>query len=307
MNLMKKLSPYIRLGRYDKPIGAMLVFWPCSFAAALAAPGLPHLGWLGCAFGASFMMRAAGCVANDFWDRDIDHQVLRTRSRPITSGEVSLPKAFAFFLANLPPIPVSWMLMGPHAQSAILCSLPLMTLYPLAKRFTYWPQALLGLAMNYGFVVNYLFLTERLDPFILPVYLGCWCWTMVYDSIYAYQDTEDDLKVGVKSTALLWKEGYRQYCAAFTAAAAGLWGVGGYMAGLGPAFYPCLALAIGHIGYQWVTVDIKDPKDCWKKFSMNQVTGGIVFLAFVIGRVTQKSGEECTAGLEEKKDVLLSL
>lgn len=288
MKAFNKIEPYIRLGRYDKPIGAMLVFWPCSFAAALASTGLPHIGWLGCAFGASFMLRAAGCVANDFWDRDIDNKVERTKLRPITSGEISLPKAFGFFLTNLPPIPVAWMLMGPQAQSVILYSLPLMTLYPLAKRFTYWPQAFLGLAINYGFIVNYLFLTESFDLFIFPVYAGCWCWTMVYDSIYAYQDTKDDKSIGVKSTALLWKNNYKQYCGFFTTGAMVMWSVGGYMADLGLGFYPCLSVAIGHMAYQWVKVDVNNPKDCWDKFVMSQVTGGLIFSAFIIGRLTQK-------------------
>lgn len=288
MKFLQKFEPYVRLGRYNKPIGAVLVFWPCSYASALASNGIPHIGWLGCALGASLMLRAAGCAANDFWDRRIDQKVARTKLRPIASGEVPLPKAFAFFLLNLPPIPIAWALMGPNTRSAIIYSVPLMVLYPLAKRFTYWPQGVLGLAMNYGFIVNYLFLTERFDLFIIPVYIGCWCWTMVYDSIYAYQDVEDDKKVGVKSTALLWGNNYQKFCQVFTLGAWSMWSLGGYMAGLGPAFYPLVSLAPAHMYYQWKTLDINDPKDCWNKFSMNQVTGGIVFAALLIGRLTQK-------------------
>ena len=292
MNFAKKIDPFVRLGRYNKPIGAMLVFWPCSFASALASNGFPHPGWMGCAFAASFMLRAAGCTANDFWDRKIDTKVERTKMRPIASGEVSLPKAFGFFLLNLPPLPVSWALMGPNAKSLVLYSIPLMTLYPLAKRFTYWPQAVLGFSMNYGFLVNYLFLTESFDPFILPVYIGCWSWTIIYDTIYAYQDIEDDKLVKVKSTAILWDKNYKKYCTVFTTITGTCWIGGGVMAGLGPGFYPCIAIALSHIVYQWTTVDIKNPKDCWKKFSMNNVTGGLVFLAFLIGRLTQDNSKK---------------
>ena len=164
-----------------------------------------------------------------------------------------------------------------------------MVLYPLAKRFTHWPQAVLGLAMNYGFIVNYLFLTENFDSFIWPVYAGCWCWTMVYDSIYAFQDAKDDKKIGVKSTALLWGNNYKQFFAVFTFGAAGMWTLGAYMAGLGLGFYPFMTLAVGHMVYQWNTLNILDAKDCWKKFSINYITGGLVFLSFVFGRLTQKS------------------
>lgn len=292
MKAVQKLSPYIRLGRYDKPIGAMLVFWPCSFASALASSTYPDPINIACAFGASFMLRAAGCTANDLWDRKIDKQVARTKLRPIASGEVSVPQAFNFFLINLPPIPVCWYLMGPVAKSSLIYTLPLMTLYPLAKRFTHWPQAILGLAMNYGFVVNYLYITESFNPFIIPVYLGCWGWTLVYDSIYAYQDIKDDVKIGVKSTAVLWKGGYEKYCKIFTAVAGLGWTSGGYLAGLGVGFYPVMAIAMAHMTYQWKSLDINDPKDCWKKFSNNQITGGLVFLAFLIGRVTQKKEED---------------
>mmetsp|Transcript_4895 Transcript_4895/g.7373 ORF Transcript_4895/g.7373 Transcript_4895/m.7373 type:complete len:293 (+) Transcript_4895:3-881(+) len=288
---MKKLiEPYIRLGRFDKPIGGMLVLWPCSWSASLAsASGFPHLGWYACAVGASFMLRAAGCTANDWWDREIDKKVERTKNRPLASGEISQKGAAAFFLFNLAPIPVAWSLMGPNTRSFLLMSLPLLSLYPTAKRFTNWPQAVLGLAMNYGCLVNYVFLTEKLDPSItVPLYLGSWCWTMVYDSIYAYQDVKDDRKIGVGSTALTWGENYKPFCALFTAGSALGWGLCGVSANLGWGYFVCLGASISHMTYQWTTVDIKNVDDCWKKFVSNQWMGGIMLLGFFLGKVTRK-------------------
>ena len=115
---------------------------------------------------------------------------------------------------------------------------------------------------------------------------------MVYDSLYAYQDTEDDKKVGVKSTALLWGKDYKKFCAFFTAGAASMWGLGGYLAELGPGFYPCITVAIFHMVYQWKTININDPEDCWNKFSANQLTGCIIFSSFIIGRLTQTKKQE---------------
>ncbi|CAG9325708.1 unnamed protein product [Blepharisma stoltei] len=288
--LPPKAVPYFKLGRFHKPIGAYLVLWPTTWSAALAsASGIPHIGWLGCAVGASFMLRAAGCTINDYWDTKYDKHVRRTKERPLANGEISNFGAMSFFLFNLAPVPVILSLTGPVCQSLILFSIPLMSLYPLAKRFTNWPQAVLGFAMNYGCVVNYVFLTERLDlAIVLPLYLGSWCWTMIYDTIYAYQDRVDDQPIGVKSTALLWGNTNKPYFAFFTAAAGLCWFSAGYMANLGLPYYICISGALGHLTYQWTTVDINNEKDCWNKFASNQYTGFLILLGIIFGKLTSK-------------------
>ena len=283
------LQPFMRLGRYDKPIGALLVLWPSSWNLALYSQNwYPDPLWfLGYTAG-SFMLRAAGCTANDWWDKDLDKKVERCKSRPLAAGELTTKQAAAFFAFNIMPIPVGMLLIGPHARSVLVYSIPLLTLYPLAKRFTYWPQVVLGLAMNFSCLMAALTLTERLDPAAIAMYLGGCCWTVVYDSIYAYQDRKDDIAAGVKSTALLWGDNYKMYCSLFTAGAGAAWMYAGLSYGLGPLYYLGLSGIISHMTWQWSTVNIKNPKDCWNKFQSNQWTGLALLIAIMLGKLSAK-------------------
>lgn len=302
--LLKTLDPYLRLGRFDKPIGSWLVFWPCSYASVLASSyGSIELGWFACAFASSFMLRAAGCAANDIWDRKIDIQVERTKSRPIASGELSVLQGATFCTLNLIPIPVIWSLMGANGMPLLYSTVPVILAYPLAKRFTNWPQAALGVSINYGFLVNYLFLTDNFEPFLLPMSAGLWCWTMVYDSIYAYQDIKDDKNVGVKSTAVLWDGDYKKYCKAFTCGMAGCYGLTGYMAGLGALFYPVMGLGVWNVVRQWKNLDVNDPKDCLEKFKSNHKVGMIMFFAFLLGKLSQKKKDGQLSEKDQDLDI----
>lgn len=285
----QRLQPYVRLGRYDKPIGALLVFWPSSWNLALYSQNwYPDPLWfIGYAAG-SFMIRAAGCTANDWWDRDLDKKVERCKVRPLAAEELTTKQAAAFFAFNVLPIPVGMFLIGPNARSLLVYSVPLMTLYPLAKRFTYWPQAVLGLAMNFSCLMAAITLTERLDPAAIAMYMGGWCWTMVYDSIYAYQDRNDDIAAGVKSTALLWGDRYKIFCGLFTAGAGSAWLYAGVMSGLGPLYYVTLSGIMAHMTWQWNTVNVADPKDCWNKFISNQWTGLGLLVAVILGKLSAK-------------------
>jgi len=284
--LPKAWSPYVRLGRYDKPIGSYLVFIPACWGLAAALPtGIPDPHWILLYGAASAMIRAAGCSVNDIWDKDFDSNVERCKTRPIASGELTRTQALKFFAANLAPMYVGFCIVNPLARQLLLASIPLIVTYPLAKRYTYWPQAVLGLCMNYSCLVAYAHFAAAFDPWVIvPLYIGGWAWTMIYDSIYAYQDIKDDILVGVKSTALLWKDDIKLYCAGLTAIAGTGWLVAGVSAGWGLPYYFGMSAAVGHLIHTWYTVDIKDPANCSKKFIESKYTGWILLASIVLAK-----------------------
>jgi len=286
--ILQRIDPYIRLGRYDKPIGGWLTFWPSAYGVALASTGGAFDPVIyGSVLAGSFIMRSAGCTINDLFDRALDKQVERTKSRPIASGELTVKQGLGFFAIQLTPFAVLGYLTGPNCPPVILASMFILTAYPLSKRYLPWPQAVLGLAMNICLVLFHVAITDNIPMYILPIYSGLWCWTMIYDSIYAYQDYKDDKKVGNKSTAISWENNYDSFCNVFAVGMAGSMFAGGYMAGMGPLYYPLMSLAVAHTTYTYKSLDTSSVKDCLRKFSMSHMTGFIMFLAFWLGKLSQ--------------------
>lgn len=279
-------GPYLRLGRYDKPIGSYLVFLPACWGLAAAIPtGIPDPHWIVLYGAASCMIRAAGCSVNDMWDKDFDSRVERCKTRPLASGELSRSQALKFFAASLSPMYVGFCIVNPLARDLLLASIPLIVMYPLAKRYTYWPQAVLGLCMNYSCLVAYAHFASSFDPLVaVPLYIGGWAWTMIYDSIYAYQDVKDDILVGVKSTALLWKDDIKLYCGGLTVFAAASWTLAGVSAGWGIPYYFGLSAAVSHLTYTWATTDINNPANCSQKFTQSKYTGIFLLLAIIAAK-----------------------
>ena len=292
--------PYLRLTRLDRPIGAQLLMWPCLWALALAAPHRPasipppsglDLGplpdplLLALFVAGAFIMRGAGCTYNDIIDRDFDAQVARTRSRPIPSGAVSVPRAIVWMVVQGLLGLAILMTFNPFARILGLASLVIVALYPFAKRVTFWPQFVLGLAFNWGALLGWAATTGGLSPAAVVLYVGGIGWTLGYDTIYAHQDRRDDSPIGVKSSAL--KLGTRTrpwlwvFYGWFLAAAA----LAAWLAGTGPAVYLGLILALGHAAWQIITLDIDSPADCLAKFRANHTFGWIVFLAILAGNL----------------------
>ena len=204
------LRTYLRLSRFDRPIGAWLLLMPCWWSAALAAvhagAALPNIWHLALFYVGAFVMRGAGCTWNDIVDRDIDPLVERTRSRPLASGQVSLKQALAYVVAQSL---VGFLVLIQFNAFAVwvgIASLAIVALYPFMKRITYWPQIFLGLAFSWGALMGWAGAFGRLDPTAFLLYAGSIAWVIGYDTIYAHQDREDDALVGVKSTALLFQE-----------------------------------------------------------------------------------------------------
>lgn len=287
------MRPYLRLSRADRPIGTWLLFAPCLWGVALAGmAGGPRLWdiWLvlSCAVGA-FLMRGAGCTWNDLADRDIDAQVARTRSRPLPSGQVS-PRGAQLWMAAQAMIAA--LILFSYNGLAIglgIASLGLVAIYPFAKRFTWWPQAFLGLAFNWGALLGYAAQAGHISLAAILLYGAGIAWTLYYDTIYAHQDREDDAMIGVKSTARLFGAQTRPWLWGFAAAAVVLLGlalmVSGAKGGSLALGWAGIAAFGAHIVWQMRGLNLDDPAACLRAFRANRDTGLLLGLFFAAGAI----------------------
>ncbi|XP_062596610.1 4-hydroxybenzoate polyprenyltransferase, mitochondrial-like isoform X2 [Saccostrea cucullata] len=284
------LQPYMRLIRFDKPIGTWLLFWPCTWSIALAtAPGsLPSLWLLGLFGAGSFFMRGAGCIINDMWDKDFDRKVERTKLRPLASGELSQFQGLVC-LAGMLSISLG-ILLQLNWYSVILgaASMGLVITYPLAKRFTFWPQALLGVTLNWGVLIAWSGIHGCLQLPVIPLYLACVLYTIIYDSIYSHQDKYDDMLIGVKSTALKFGDQTKTWLTGFGTGMVSLLVLTGKMCDQTWPYYTAVSLTAAHIAHQLYTVDLENPDDCAKKFRSNTQLGCVMFLGIVFGTLLKK-------------------
>ena len=277
--------PYLRLTRLDRPIGSWLLLMPCWWSAGLAgmqAGKLPSLWHIVLFFIGAFAMRGAGCTWNDLVDRDLDGRVERTRSRPIPSGQVSVPQAAVFLLLQALAGLLVLLQFNRFTIYCGLASLLVVVIYPFMKRNTYWPQIVLGLAFSWGALMGWPAAFGRLDFPALLLYAGSICWVIGYDTIYAHQDREDDALIGIKSTALLFKERTRPMLAAFYAAAVGLIGLAGVTAGGGIVFMLGLGAFAAHLAWQTARLNIEDPANCLTVFRSNRDAGLILFAGLLL-------------------------
>jgi len=273
--------PYLELARLDRPIGTWLLLLPGWWALALApqatAAGSAWPDWrllLLFAVGA-LVMRGAGCTFNDIVDREFDGRVARTALRPIPSGRVSLRRALAFLAAQLLVGLAVLLLLPSFAIWLGVASLALVFTYPFMKRLTYWPQAFLGLTFNWGALLGWAAATGGLDWRAAALYLGGLAWTLVYDTIYAHQDREDDALIGVKSTALRFGRRTRPIVTGFALLALTGWAAAGW--GLAWPFWAGLVAAGLSLAWQIATLDIDDPAGCMVRFRSNKWTGLALF------------------------------
>ncbi len=281
--------PYLLLARFDRPIGWWLLLLPGWWVIPAASRDVGLMLWMMALFliGA-VTMRAAGCVVNDLWDRRLDQQVERTAARPLAAGTVSIRQAMAF-IAGLSGIGLAVLLqLPPAAILAGIAALPLVVLYPLAKRVTWWPQAVLGLTFSWGVPLGWTATTAAMPPSaLLLVYAGSVCWVFGYDTIYAVQDMEDDRAVGVRSSALgLGRHLRIGVGIAYGLAVAGL--AVGFLALLGGGIWMAgLALMAVHLAWQVRRLDATDPGLALRLFKSNRDAGlclvaGLVFHSLMV-------------------------
>jgi 4-hydroxybenzoate polyprenyltransferase len=276
--------PYLRLARVDRPIGTWLLLFPCWWSLSLAAPAWPDAGLMALFAAGAVVMRGAGCTVNDIWDRDFDARVARTAGRPIASGEVSVPGALVFLALQL--LGGLLVLAQFNAFAIVLGagSLVLIAVYPYMKRVTYWPQAVLGLTFNWGALLGWAAVHGGLAGPAVALYAAGVLWTLGYDTIYAHQDKEDDLLVGLKSSALKLGGATRPWLFGFYGGTIALMALAGHLAGLAWPFYAALALGASQLAWQAGRVDTDVPKDCLAKFKSNQLFGWIVLAGIIAGR-----------------------
>lgn len=284
--LPRRWAPYALLARLDRPIGAWLLFLPGLWSILLGRlPAAPTL-WLLALFAAgSVVMRAAGCVVNDMWDRDLDRRVTRTAGRPLAAGTLSLRQAAGFLALLLLAGLVILLQLNPRAQALGASSLLLVGLYPLAKRVTSWPQLVMGFTFGFGAPLGYVAATGRFDAAFVAIYAAAILWDLAFDTIYAHQDREDDALIGVRSTARLFGQRTRPFLAACNAATIAALALTGALAGLSAAFYVALVLPAALLAWQVWRLDIDDPALCLRLFRANREVGLAVGLAILLGRM----------------------
>lgn len=280
------LKPWLRLIRADRPIGAWLLMWPCWWSVALAArseddfPDILFDIKLLLLFAAgAFAMRSAGCIYNDIIDRDIDSKVARTKERPLASGQISVTSAIVCALALCLVGLAILLQFNAFAFALGFGSVGIVLIYPLMKRVTFWPQAVLGLAFSYGALMGWAAYWGDLGLAPIVLYAASIAWTIGYDTIYAHQDKEDDLLVGLKSTALRFGENTTAWLSLFYGLTISGLAFAGWIVGAGIWFYCGLAVGAGHLAWQVTTLKIHDPKNCLERFRSNHIFGVIVFLA----------------------------
>jgi 4-hydroxybenzoate polyprenyltransferase len=287
--LPRPLRPYAILLRLDRPIGAWLLLLPGWWSLMMASHGFADMNpqdyrqfWL-FALGA-FVMRSAGCIVNDIWDRKLDRKVRRTRRRPIASGKIKVWQAL-ILLAVL--LGIGYLILNELSFSAILLgclTLPLIVLYPLMKRITWWPQLFLGLTFNFGALIGWATVSMVLALPALLLYAAGIFWTLGYDTIYAYQDRADDRKAGVKSTALRFGDAGRIWVAIFYILALCFF-LAAFLAADCSTFCLVLLLALPlHFGWQLWRWDMNDPASSLRIFKSNRDFGFLVLIAAALVR-----------------------
>lgn len=281
--------------RLDKPIGTWLLYLPCTWSIGLAAdPGcLPDLHMLTLFGVGALLMRGAGCTINDMWDKDFDKKVSRTATRPIASGDITRFQALVFLGGQLSLALGVLLSLNYYSIALGAASLSLVVTYPLMKRITYWPQFILGLTFNWGALLGWSAVKGSCDWSVcLPLYVSGVMWTLIYDTIYAHQDKDDDLKVGVKSTALRFQENTKLWLSGFTGAMLSGLLLAGVNADQTAPYYCAVSAVALHLAHQIYSVDINRPEDCWKKFASNRNLGLLLFLGIVAGNLWKKRSDE---------------
>ncbi len=279
--------PYLRLARIDRPIGTWLLLLPGWWALSIApkAGGFPD-PFLFLLFGAgAILMRAAGCIINDLFDRKFDSSVARTANRPLASGDISISHACIFLVVLFT---LSLLILVQFNRLSVIIgflSLVLIIPYPLMKRITYWPQAWLGLTFNWGAILGWTAINNEITISTLLLYSAGFFWTLSYDTIYAHQDKIDDLIIGIKSTARLFGNKSRFYVGLFFIISLLLLLLCGFFSNLSWPYYIGLLLAALQAAWQTFTIDFDDPNSCLLYFKSNRDFGLIILIAIIFGQI----------------------
>ena len=287
---MEKINHFIELTRIKRPIGYMLLFWPCVWGLTIAYDFSNNIQiFLKCGvlfLCGSILMRSAGCIINDIVDKDFDAKVSRTKTRPIASGKISVKQGL-FYSAFL--CLIAFLVLIQFNMFTIIlamCSMPLAFSYPYMKRFTYWPQLFLGITFNYGLVLGWTAINENLTIIPLVFYFGAIFWTLGYDTIYGYQDLKDDEIIGVKSTSIKFKKNPKIFLlVCYSIFLISLYYIGYKMNFFNIYFYGLALIFLHLFVFQILKLDINNEKKCLNIFKSNNFLGFLVFTNILLGKI----------------------
>ena len=286
---MKQLNLFIELTRLKKPIGFMLLFWPCAWGLTLAYDFTNDLGkyffYLTLFFFGSILMRSAGCIINDISDKEFDKKVNRTKKRPIASGQISILLALIYSLILC--LLALLVLLNFNTLTIIVAfgSMPLAFTYPLMKRYTYWPQLFLGITFNYGLILGWICIKGNLNIIPLVFYFGAIFWTLAYDTIYGFQDINDDEIIGLKSTSIKFKKNPHTFLITCYLIFIFCTIVTGILMNFNYFFFIFLIIPLIHLMlFQIKKLNVSDPNNCLNIFKSNNLFGLILFINILIGK-----------------------
>ena len=287
---MEQIKLFIELTRLKKPIGYMLLFWPCAWGLTLAynfnAELVTYFYFLALFLLGAILMRSAGCIANDIADRKFDKKVFRTKNRPIASGKISISKAIVY--SSILCLIALLVLVQFNNFTIVLAlgSMPLAFTYPLMKRYTYWPQLFLGITFNYGLILGWTSIENSIDIVAIVFYAGAIFWTIGFDTIYGFQDLKDDEIIGLKSTSIKFKSKPKLFIlTCYTVFLISLFIVG-LVVQLNIIYYLCLVVISLNLYFSQIkNLDVKSPESCLKTFKSNNFLGLIVFISLILGKI----------------------
>jgi 4-hydroxybenzoate polyprenyltransferase len=287
---MKQLNLFIELARLKKPIGFMLLFWPCAWGLTLAYDFSSNLNdyffYLILFFLGSILMRSAGCIVNDISDKEFDKKVERTKNRPIASNKISIK--LAIFYTVILCLLAFLVLINFNNLTIILAlgSMPLAFTYPLMKRFTHWPQLFLGITFNYGLVLGWTATQNEINVVPVIFYLGAIFWTLGYDTIYGFQDIKDDEIIGVKSTSIKFKKNPKLFLLLCYLSFISSLIIVGFIMNFNYLFYIILLTSMTHLlFFQVYRLNFRNPKNCLRIFKSNNLLGFLILINLFIGKI----------------------
>tara|TARA_B110000503_G_scaffold85373_1_gene129862 strand:+ start:94996 stop:95865 length:870 start_codon:yes stop_codon:yes gene_type:complete len=286
MSHSTKAGALLQLTRFDKPIGTLLLLWPTLSALWLAAQGAPELGLLVIFIFGTFLTRSAGCIINDFADRNLDGGVSRTKARPLVTGAVTVHEALLLFVVLMSLAFILVLFTNTFTVQLSLVAVALASTYPFMKRYTQLPQLVLGAAFSWGIPMAFAAQRGALPHALWLVYLANLLWTVAYDTTYAMVDREDDLKVGIKSSAILFGRYDRLIIAALQLACLVFFYLAGRAFGLGLTFNGALVVAAVLFAYQHLLISERRTETYFKAFLHNNWVGMVIFVGVVMDFMT---------------------
>jgi 4-hydroxybenzoate polyprenyltransferase len=283
---LKPLLPFLKLMRFHQPIGIFLLLWPALWALWIAANGTPPLLILGVFLTGVILMRAAGCVINDIADRRFDQQVKRTKHRPLATGQLSLRAAVLLLIALIALAFALVLLLNPLTIKLALIAACLAILYPFAKRFTHWPQLILGIAFSWSIPMAFAATRQQIPAIAWYLLIANVLWTISYDTEYAMSDRNEDLKIGIKSTAILFGRYDRLIIGLMQLAMLGILIYIGLLLRISWPFYLSIGIAATLFISHQKSIQQRDPKACFQAFLKNSWVGLVIFLGILLSRQT---------------------